>query len=75
MRKRVIAAIIIVLVMLIPIPAHYKDGGSVAYKAVLYSVTDYHEMLGVDGEFLIGIEVKVLGMTVYEDTDIIIETE
>ena len=75
MKKIVIAAVIIVLVMLIPIPSRYKDGGSVIHQAVLYSVTNYHQMLGVDGEFLTGTEIKILGITIYENTAIIMETE
>ena len=53
--------------MLFPIPLRYKDGGTIKYQALLYSVTDYHALRGVDG-YDTGIEIKILGITVYENT-------
>lgn len=69
MKKKVIkiAIIIISLILLFPIPLRYKDGGTVKYQAVLYSITDYHALRGVDG-YDTGIEIKILGITVYENT-------
>ena len=45
MEKKTILFIIIgiILLMLIPIPNHLKDGGSVEYKAILYKVTKVHK--------------------------------
>lgn len=37
------------------------------FQAVLYSVTNYHALRGTDG-YDTGIEVKILGYTVYENT-------
>ena len=62
-----ITIIIIALILLFPIPLRYKDGGTVKYQAVLYSITDYHAFRGVDG-YDTGIEIKILGITVYENT-------
>lgn len=62
-----ITIIIIALILLFPIPLRYKDGGTVKYQAVLYSITDYHALRGVDG-YDTGIEIKILGITVYENT-------
>ncbi len=62
-----IITMVIVLILLFPIPIHYKDGGTVKYQAVLYSITDYHAQRGVDG-YDTGIELKILGITVYENT-------
>ena len=69
MKKKIIkiSIIIIALIMLIPIPLRYKDGGTVKYQALLYSITDYHELGGVDG-YDTGIKIKILGITVYENT-------
>ena len=69
MRKKVIkiAIIIIALILLIPIPLRYKDGGTVKYQAVLYSITDYHALRGTDG-YNTGIKIKTLGITIYEST-------
>ncbi|NLO09789.1 MAG: hypothetical protein GX129_07980 [Clostridiales bacterium] len=69
MKKKLlrIAIIIIAIILLLPIPIRYKDGGTVEYKAILYSVTDYHSLNGVDG-YDTGIEIKVFGITIYENT-------
>ncbi|HHX11903.1 MAG TPA: hypothetical protein GX731_03710 [Clostridiales bacterium] len=69
-KKKIISIIIIIitaLILLFPIPLRYKDGGTVKYQAVLYSITDYHSIKGVDGSFDTGIEIKILGITVYEN--------
>jgi hypothetical protein len=69
MKKKIvrITILIIALVFLFPIPLRYKDGGTVKYQAVLYSITDYHALRGVDG-YDTGIKIKILGITVYENT-------
>ena len=69
MKKKIIriTIIIIALILLFPIPLRYKDGGTVKYQALLYSITDYHALSGVDG-YDTGIEIKILGITVYENT-------
>lgn len=71
MKKKVciIAIIIFLLILLIPIPLHYKDGGTVEYKAILYSVKNNHYM--TDGGNMIGTEVRILWFTVYDDTEFI----
>lgn len=69
MRKPSIRFIIITiaLILLFPIPIRYKDGGTVKYQALLYSITDYHALRGVDG-YDTGIEIRILGRRVYENT-------
>lgn len=69
MKKKLIRIIIVIiaLILILPIPIRYKDGGTVKYQAVLYSITNYHALRGVDG-YDTGIEIRVLGMTVYENT-------
>jgi len=69
MKKRVIVILLIVaaIILLIPVPVHFKDGGTVKYQAILYSITDYHSIKVPDG-FYTGVEIKVLGITVYENT-------
>ena len=69
-KKRIIAATVIFLVLLlIPVPMYYKDGGTVDYKAVLYSVRKEHSIAGTPGEegFNIGTRIKLLGWEVYDD--------
>ncbi len=68
MKKKIkkITIIIVTLILLVPIPLGVKDGGTVKYQAVLYSITDYHafrDMIGYD----VGIEIKILGKTVYKN--------
>jgi len=70
MKKKIVINIILILValvLLVPIPLYAKDGGTVTYQAILYSVTDYHSIKDPEG-FYTGIEIKILGITVYENT-------
>lgn len=57
-------------IFLFPIPYHYKDGGTVEYHSLLYSVTNYHSIVFNDytKEYDTGIKIKILGITVYENT-------
>lgn len=61
----------VLLLLLIPIRKNYKDGGSVGYKAALYEVIKLHKLDGNDETnlYIEGIEIKILGMTVYRDTN------
>lgn len=68
MKKKIkkITIIIVTLILLVPIPLGVKDGGTIKYQAVLYSITDYHafrDMIGYD----VGIEIKILRKTVYKN--------
>ncbi len=69
MKKKIIRIFIIIvaLMLMFPFPISYKDGGTVKYQAVLYSITDYHAIRGVE-EYDTGIEIKIIGITVYENT-------
>ncbi len=67
-KKIIIISILIVLILLLtPIPLHYKDGGSVEYKALLYSVTKYNEIQDVSTTKK-GISIKILNFKIYENT-------
>lgn len=74
MKKKVIIGICILLaiILLIPIPMRLKDGGTVAYNAVLYRVEDVHridpEATSAD-DYLEGTIVKILGIEVYNDVE------
>lgn len=76
MKKKVIILVIIVIVLailLIPIPTKLRDGGSTEYKALLYSVTKYHELVPVseneEEQYLDGTSVKILGMEVFNNKE------
>ena len=76
MKKKIIGVIIIIaaLILLVPIPMHIKDGGSVRYKALLYEFTNYHMLAGIPespgGAYVDGVEVKILGFMVYTSPDV-----
>lgn len=74
MRKKVmrIALIIVTLILLFPIPLRLKDGGSVEYRALLYSVTDVHRLnpdIESSEPYLEGLTIEVLGMEIYSNVD------
>ena len=68
----IVCAVVLVL-MLIPIRYHVKDGGTVEWRAILYTVSDMHCDAGVDkktGEnlYTVGTRIKLLGFTVFDNT-------
>ena len=74
MKKKVMIGICVLLaiVLLVPIPMRLKDGGTVAYHAVLYQVEDVHRLGAVDmaeDEYLEGMIVRILGMEVYNSVE------
>ena len=66
MKKALI--VIFVLVLLIPLPSYATDGGTVHFQAILYSLTNYHSLpLDESDNFYTGIEIKILGLTVFNN--------
>lgn len=68
----VIAIIVVLFLLFIPVRMNLKDGGSVRYKSLVYEVTKIHQFShDVDGvkPYIDGFEVKILGMTVYRETN------
>lgn len=68
MKKKItIAAIVILLlVLLVPIPEHLKDGGTVVYGALAYRVSDVHR-LAIQGGYEEGIIIEILGFEVFNN--------
>ena len=65
-----IVIIILLLILLIPIPMRLKDGGSIRFQALLYSITKYHKLSeALDGNYIDGIGVEVLGVEIFDSTD------
>ena len=69
MKKKVIV-VMAILVLLIPIPVHLKDGGTIEYKALLYKVSKIHRLnanslTGYED----GITIEILGLKIYENID------
>ena len=73
MRKFVTAVFVILLIFLLfPIRGQFKDGGSVEYRAILYTVYDVHAIYDVlhdEIEFVEGVIVEILGNQVYNSTN------
>lgn len=64
---KVVIIIVICAILLVPIPVGYKDGGTVEYNAILYTVRKVHSLQsrGYD----IGTQVRILFWTVYNDVE------
>ena len=73
-RKKVLLLLIVILTaMLIPMKIHFRDGGTIEYKAVLYSVTNLHRLTSQNNRFgtLQGTRIRVLCFNVYDDAEFI----
>jgi len=68
----IVAVTIMLLVLLIPVPYHLKDGGSVIYEAILYKVSKIHRIASDEDreagqEFYEGIIIEILGFEVFNN--------
>lgn len=66
MKRKIAVAVIIVAalaILLVPVRLQYRDGGSVEYKAITYSVTKYrrHDTRGW--------RIEILGITLRDDLE------
>lgn len=73
-KKKIIIGLIsclIIIVLLFPIRFTYKDGGSVEWKAIVYSIMNYNAY-SIDEEgndcILEGKVIKIFGIEVYDST-------
>lgn len=68
----IVIAVVLAVILLVPIPLFYKDGGTVEYKALVYSVTLLHSIAekNVPG-YNIGTVVEILGFTVHNDVEFV----
>ena len=67
----VIVIIVVLVILLTPVRMNLKDGGNVRYKALVYEVTKIHRLSPEVEDvkpYIDGIEIKILGMTVYRET-------
>ena len=72
MKKAITIALCILLAaaLLIPVPMHMEDGGTVVYQAILYSVSDVHRLNldeETDAPYQEGIIIEILGFEVYHN--------
>lgn len=63
-----ICAAVLFVLLLVPVKAALKDGGSVSYHAVLYNVTKVHEFHEPEG-YRDGLKIEILGQTVYSNEE------
>lgn len=80
MKKKIIiiALIIILIVLLFPIRNQLKDGGTIEWKSLTYSISKVHSLYSVDGYpmgYKDGIIVKLFNMTIYNNTKNILNEE
>ena len=68
-RKAIIVLCVLFLaVLLIPIPLRLKDGGTVKYQALLYSISDVHRLVPSKASgYEDGVILEILGMQVYNN--------
>lgn len=74
-KRRVIriAAVMIIVLLFVPFPIRYKDGGTVKYTAALYCVTKRHSIALKEGAYdgyYIGTEIEILGFEIYNDVEL-----
>ena len=74
MKKKLIIGFctLLIAVLLIPIPMRLKDGGTVRYTAILYTIENVHRLnpdVNSDQEYLEGTIIKILGMEVFNNTN------
>ncbi len=67
--KKKIFIVIIALILLFPIPFRLKDGGSIEFRALLYTVTKYHKLsTNLNEMYINGIGIKILGIEIFNNT-------
>lgn len=74
MKSRLLAAVAVLIaaILLFPMPLHKKDGGTVEYKAVLYSVQDVHRInpdIHAKEEFIEGTIIEIFGVEIFNNVD------
>ncbi len=71
-RVRIGLCVLLIIILLVPIPIHLKDGGTIVYNALLYEVENVHTLnpeitSESDNIYLEGIIVRILGIEIYNN--------
>ena len=76
MKKKaiIIVCVLLAIVLLFPIPLRLRDGGTVQYKAILYTVSDVQSLATIEEqeagkEFNEGIIIEILGFEIFNNVD------
>ena len=74
MNKKVtiVMVFVVLLILLVPIPMHLNDGGTVEYKALLYKISKVHSLTSIEEmengkQYNEGIIVEILGFEIYNN--------
>ena len=67
----IIVIIIVLIILLFPIPNKLKDGGTIEYKALLYTITDYHKIAPEENEkeYIEGVKFEILGFEIFNSLE------
>lgn len=67
----IIVIIIVLIILLFPIPNKLRDGGTIEYKALLYTITDYHKIAPEENEkeYLEGVKFEILGFEIFNSLE------
>ena len=67
--RNILIVLVVVVMLCIPVKQRLKDGGSIRYQAILYSVTKVHELPhDLDGDYITGIRINIFGIPVIDTT-------
>ena len=76
MKKKaiIIISVLLAVLLLFPIPFRVRDGGTVQYKAILYTVSVVHSIATIEEqergkEFHEGIIVEILGFEIFNNVN------
>ena len=66
-----VGVIIVLIILLFPIPMRLNDGGSIEYRAILYTVTKYHRLALMETEsgYIEGIGIEIFGKEIFNNMD------
>jgi len=72
MKKKlvIVLSLVAAAVLLFPVPRHLKDGGTVEYRAILYSFKDVHRLspgLEPAKEYQEGTVIEILGIEIFNN--------
>ena len=76
--KKIAIIVIILLILLIPIPFKLKDGGTVEWKSLTYSISKVNSIYSIDDirmGYKKGIVIKIFNITVFNNSKYDIEKE
>lgn len=73
-RKLIVILFIVSFILLFPFQTKMKDGGTVAYRAAIYTVYDVHRIVApedeiTDSEYIEGIIIEIFGIEVFNNTN------